>query len=101
MGPRPSAPVGPASLRDRVGPPANLKYVFFALPFVLPLLTVTFASRNGKKNAPAPATQPVPAKRVRTKKGPKRVKKAAEKKPATAMELDQELDGYRAQGDAA
>ncbi|KAH8101192.1 hypothetical protein BXZ70DRAFT_934862 [Cristinia sonorae] len=48
------------------------------------------------QNAAAPAA---PRQRTRTKKGPRRLKKALERKPVDKDQLDKEMEDYRAQTD--
>ncbi|KAJ7634845.1 hypothetical protein FB45DRAFT_743001 [Roridomyces roridus] len=98
----PSAPAAPPSLFDRLGPakngaPMSLR---FETPTCVALLWNPRRQHNPNQ-PPRPATNtttfpaPIPPRRYRTKKGPKRLKKQLESR--SKEQLDRDMEDYRAQ----
>ncbi|KAJ7753346.1 hypothetical protein DFH07DRAFT_824151 [Mycena maculata] len=105
----PSAPPAPPTLFDRLqskgpvaGPSKVAPIVGGPGPMSLRFATQTQPRRNQHNQPPRPATPynstfpaPIPPRRYRTKKGPKRLKKQWESR--SKEQLDRDMEDYRAQ----
>ncbi|KAG6902167.1 hypothetical protein C0995_003641 [Termitomyces sp. Mi166 len=95
--PLPGAPTGPPptpSLLNRIGNPAN------AQPTAANGARISPQAQKARSQTqiipPSNAAIPIPPRRIRQKKGPKRIKKRA---AITVDQLDKEMEDYRAAAD--